>query len=157
MMCETAEITTCAESAMAHEERDHFIAPDEMDVAAVLLTPPELSKYPERVVKAEATALFAEGLRGAMGRSILARDLSISRVHLRHLQVQLDHAVNKLSRGKGDDKRVRLLSDLVSRQHKMMSTSAELLLRLDSVPAATFRVEADQAAFVVGEVSQRGR
>ena len=146
---ETAQITPRAETALAGQKDDEFVAPDELDAAAVLLTPPQLSRCPEALLRNEVRELAARGMRGSLGRSILARDLSISRIHLRQLQVLFSHSINKLGQGKGDEKRLRLLGDLVARQHRMMTTSAELLLRLDSVPTTSFQVRADAAAFLV--------
>ena len=132
-----------------HDEDPAFVPADELDQLAALMLPPEVCQQPAKLTQAEAEALFEEGLRGAAGRSLLARDVAASRGHVRFYQALLDVEVDRLARGDGDVKRARFYSDLVDRQHRRLTTTCELLLRLDAVPAASFRVEAEQAAFLI--------
>jgi len=131
-------------------ERGQFVPPDELDQLVAMMLPPQIAKYPVELMHAEAAALFEEGLRGPTGRSLLAKDVAASRLHVRYLQARLDIEVELLGRGRGDLKKARFLTALVAQQHRMMTLSAELLLKLDTVPQPSFRIEADQAAILVG-------
>jgi len=148
-MNKTTEIATYAESDVEPEKKNHFIPADAFDDIATLMIPPQIAKRPEVLVRAEAEALVSEGLRGPTGRSLLARDVAIGRAHARYYQVLLDHAVDQVGRKRGDLKKARFYADLLDRQSRRLGASVELLLRLDAVPTPSFRVQADQAAFVV--------
>lgn len=147
---ETVELGVRADKSMEpFEEPGAFVPPDALDDIATLMIPPQIAKHPETLVRAEAEALVSEGLRGPTGRSLLARDVAISRAHARYYQVLLDHAVDQLGRGGGDPKKTRLYADLLDRQHRRMTASCELLLRLDAPSLPSVQVRADRAAFVL--------
>lgn len=144
------EAVACVGSNAAHHGA--FVPPDELDDLAALMLPETVAKRPLELARAEAEALFREGLRGKknVGRSLVSKDISASRMHVRYYQARLDAEISLLGRGRGNLKIARFLSDLVDRQHRRMVASCDLLLRLDAVPTPSFRVQADQAAFVVG-------
>lgn len=132
----------------ATERLGKFIPADELDQLVAMMLPSQIAQHPVELARAEAEALFNSGIRSA-GKSLYCRDLSIARLHLRYYQARLDVEVELLGRGRGDLKKARFLAALVAQQHRMMTLSAELLLKLDTIPQPSFRVSADQAAFLV--------
>jgi hypothetical protein len=126
-----------------------FPRSDEFDELSSMMVPDSLAKDAPKIVEAQAERIFREGARGNSIRALVSRDIAAGRAHVPLYQAILDAEVQRVGRGKGDPKVARLFADILDRQHRRMTTSCELLLRLDSVPTPSFRVEADQA-FVIG-------
>jgi hypothetical protein len=126
-----------------------FVAADELDRLSTLMIPDAIALHPTELAHAEAESLFVEGFRGAIGRSLLAKNITAARAHLLYFGALLDYEVERLARGCTNERRVRLLSDLADKQHRRLVASAELLLRLDVPNAPAISVRADNAAFVV--------
>lgn len=123
---------------------------DSLDLLAIEMLPPEVTRSPRAKLNgAEAISIFEEGARGATTRSLLAKDISASRMHLRYFGALLDHAVERLGRGRGDVKLARFYSDLVDKQHRRLIAGVEALQRLEAAPPARFEVKAHQAAFML--------
>ncbi len=127
---------------------------DEMERIALWMIPEAFGAPTSKEATAEAQEILNSGVRGA-GRSLLAKDAVISKAHVLYFGARLDHQVELLGHGKGDQKLARFYSDLTVRHHKMMMTSLELLLRMDTLPTSLVRVQAHRAAFVVNDTSSQ--
>jgi len=138
------------EHAVEKSPEGGFAPWDSLDLLALEMIPPEIKKSDvSRLNVSEAHELFSEGMRGRTARSLLAKDLSASRMHTRFYQSLLDHQVELLARNKGDVKKARFYNELVAQQHRRMVATADLMLRTERQPAPSFRVSAEQAAFLV--------
>lgn len=153
MTCERSEITRRDGGAVAPDGEKWLVPADEVDELAGIMMPEAITKRPVELLRAEAAALFRDGLRGPAGRSLIARDVAASRAHVRFFGVLLDHEVGRLGRGKGDLRRARVLSELVDKQHKRLVAGCEILLKLDTTPTPAFQVRADQAAILLGDMA----
>ena len=95
------------------------------------------------------TCLAREGGRGPAAARLLARDISLSRVQLRHRQALLQVALQRYSDGGGSERQVRLFEQLVDKEHSRLMASLDQLARLTSARAEV-KVNAIQAAVLVG-------
>lgn len=131
------------EHTAAHEQA--FPRRDELDALATMMIPDTVAKGATKLVEAQAEKIFRQGIRGCTARAMLSRDIATSRAHLALFTAMLAAEVQSVGRGKSDVKKARLYADLVGQQHRRLTTSCELMLRLDLPPVPSVRVTADRA------------
>jgi hypothetical protein len=143
------QFTPRAETALAGQKDDEFVAADEFDQLFTLMIPNTIAKDATKLVEAQAERLFRGGIRSAEARAILCRDIAAGRAQLALFEAMLLAEVQHVGRGKNDVRKARLYADLVDRGRRRLVLSMDLLHRLDAPSLPAVSVRADRAAFVV--------
>lgn len=94
------------------------------------------------------TALSHEGGRGATTRRLLARDIALARVRLRHSERLQSEALGSAQFDPQAMRNALQLTRIVEAEHRRLLASIELLIRLDAPPVAAVSVTAKQAMVV---------
>lgn len=144
----SAALATAPVPSPADVER--FAAWDSVDLTPLAVVPTDVmgGTWGSKIYN-QAADIYREGVRGRTARSELAKDIEINRRALRHAQTFLTVHLDLLSRGRANERRVKLLDQVVERAHRRLIASYQLLANLEAAPAPTLRISADKAAFAI--------
>lgn len=99
-------------------------------------------------LRASISELATAGLSTPAMRRLLARDIELSRTLCRYFTALANTELRDLLRGKGSNRRVRLLQSVAEQHHRRMLKAIEMLSRL-SVAAPAIRVCANNVGIAV--------